>query len=384
MIEHYIASSRRTRPPTAELTAAYKAYYEQIVALTVPLGPPPELFITYSSDRTCELIRFAKSTYLVYDQYLGQSFNRLNRIQYALHGTQMLSQGYACKYVAERLICLGQTGPAAFFAMVASQFEQNVKAEGDPFRLPKKDDDAWVGFTGTQELFVMAHELAHHRWHLDRDNLSAEISHYIVEFLDLKTKTADEDFGNLAENYKEALDKAPAGFLEEVFADDFGALIAFRASITVDVPVWQRAAGIILAFKYLRLFRHLDLLARRMAELSAETDQKSFKCKMEALKHDIWDGLAGNIRLYQFREHFIRHRLRIACGRIPSYVPSDEAKISALIGEYDENTEFPVLFGLVDRLSDSLTPGILADLCKTMGAHHDGVALIDKMTGWSR
>ncbi|KJH65677.1 hypothetical protein [Chromobacterium violaceum] len=384
MIEHYLAASRRTRPPTAAITAVYEKYYEWIVARTTPIGQSPELFITYSSDRKSELIRIGQTTYLVYDQYLGQSFNRLNRIQYALHGAPMLSQAYACKYVAERLLCLGLTGPAAFFALASRQFVENVKADGNPFKLPMKVEAIRLELTASQELFVMAHELAHHHWQLDRGNRSEEITHYIEEFLDHKVKSTDGDNYNAVDHYRKALDRAPTGFHEEVFADDFGAMIAFSVASINGVPAWQSVAGAILAFKYLRLFRHLELLANCVAELSSEPNPESFKRRFTNLKNDIWDAQTGNIRLFQFREHFIRHRLWLACGRMPSYDPGDEVKISSLIGEYDEKTEFPVVLGLIDRLEDSLTPEILAKLTEKMVVDNDGVAFVDRLTGWSR
>jgi len=374
MIEQYLAAARRTRPPTPSLAAEYAKYYKQITAHTTPIGPSPELCITYSSDRKCELITVNQTDYLVYDQYLGQSFNRLNRIQYALHGASMLSQAFASKFLAERLLSLGQTGLAAFFALVAQQFQRNVKVDGDPFKLSKTVEDIRHGLTASQEIFVMAHELAHHRWRLDQDNLSKETSHYISEFLEGKEEAAHY--------YREALEQAPDEFLEEVFADDFGALIALRVLSMGGIPVWQAAAGAALAFKYLRLFRHLELLAHGIASLSIESNPESFKRRLVSLKDDIWDGAAGNIRLFQFREHFIRHRLWIARAQMPSDSAKDQGP--RLIEEYDEKTEFPVVLGLVDRLQGSLTPKVLAELNEKMGARDNGIALVDSLTGWSK
>ncbi|WP_146050520.1 hypothetical protein [Pseudomonas putida] len=384
MINDYIISSRRTKPrPEMSVQINYEKYYGWILGQVTPWGAP-ELVVTYSSDRRCELVRMGQCFYLIYDQYLGQTFNRLNRIQYARFGAAVLSQSYACKYVAESLLCLGQTGSAAFFAALYQQFMNNVKVDGNPFEPPRPDADIRYSLTGIQELFVMAHEVAHSRWCLDKDNLNKEVSRHIDEFICEGSGFYINASNSLSGYYKAALDQAPAGFLEEIFADDFGALIAFRVADRLGVPAWQRAAGVILAFKYMRLFRYLDLLAHRIAKLSAETDAKSFKRKIKVLKKDILNGNTEDIRLYQFREHFIRHRLRIACSRISSYDASDEVKISALIDDYETNTEQPIVLDLIDRLSKRLKFKVWVDLNKKISAHRDGVALVDEMTGWAK
>jgi len=381
MIEQYLATSRRTRSPTAALVAQYAKHYQRIIAHSVLIGPNPELCITYSSDRKCELITIGEADYLVYDQYLGQSFSRLNRIQYARHGAPLLSQAFASKYVGERLLSLGLTGPAAFFALSAQRFLQNAEADGDPFELPETVEVIRHGLTASQELFVMAHELAHYHWRLDRDNLSKEITHHINAFLGYNAKRAAGDNDSQNEYYKESLHQAPADFLEEVFADDFGALIASKIASMAGVPMWQATAGAVLAFKYLRLFRHLEILAHSVAALSTETDPEIFKRRFLALKDDIWDGPSGNIRLFQFREHFIRYRLRTAHAQMPTEDADNGGP--RLIAEYDEKTEFPVVFDLVDRLEGSLGPEVLEALTKGMRARNDGVALVDRLTGWS-
>lgn len=374
MIERYIAEARRTLRPAPALVTQYEKYYEWITAHTTPIGQNPALYITYSSDRKCELITIEETAFLVYDQYLGQSFNRLNRIQYASHSASMLSQAFASKFLAERLLSLGQTGLAAFFALVAQQFHTNATADGNPFKLADATDIVRSGITASQEIFVMAHEVAHHRWRLDRENLEKEIAHYINDFLN--------EEGTAADYYKETLDQAPAGFFEEVFADDFGALIALRVTTMTGLPMWQSAVGAVLAFKYLRLFRHLELLAHGLSSLSVESDPEAFKRVFLKLKEDIWDGPSGNIRLFQFREHFIRHRLSIARTQMSSDDVEDDGP--RLIGEYDEKTEFPVIMELVDRLESSLTPEVLTRLNKKFGTFEQAMSLIDKLTGWSK
>ncbi len=139
----------------------------------------------------------------------------------------------------------------------------------------------------------------------------------------------------------------------------------------------------ILAFKYLRLFRHLELLAHRIALLVQISDSDLFKHEIGKIKEDIWDGSTNQIKLFQFREHFIRHQLQLARKKLPTYSSDDEIRLASLIGDYDEMTEFPVVLELVDRLSEVLSPEILADLANNMRTQKDAVVLVDKATGWS-
>ena len=383
MIEQYLAASRRTRPADARLEEQYATYYGWIADETTAADQNPALFVTFSSDRKCELIRIGTTSHLVYDQYLGQSFNRLNRIQFAAHGASQLSQAYASKYVAERLLCFGHAGPAAFFAAASHQFERGVKEEGDPFDVPMALNVVRGSLTAVQEIFVIAHELAHYRWQRDNENLREEIRRYADEFIGHNAQIPKAEEQASTNRYRETFEHAPPEFLEELFADDFGALIAFRVAISMGIPAWQAAAGAVLAFKYLRLFRHLELVARRIVELTAESDPKAFKHGLAELKNDIWDEPAGVVGEYQFREHFIRHRLRQARLTLPSQDADDEGAISELIGEYDEKTEFPVVLGLVDRLEESLTLEVMTELTEQMGRRPDAVALVDRLTGWA-
>lgn len=387
MIEDYIAASRRTRPTDPTLQQMYMEYYGRIVEHIKPSGSSPQLFITFSSDRKCELIGIGAADHLVYDQYLGQSFNRLNRIQFAAHGAPELSMAYASKYVAERLLCLGRTGPAAFFAAVSRQFEQHAREEGDPFDVPSSLNRLRSMLTAAQEVFVMAHEMAHHRWRLDHVNLREEISFYVQEFLAHKQELAESEGERRPDHvphYRETLNRAPVGFLEEVFADDFGGLIAFRVAVGMGIPAWLASTGVIFAFKYLRLFRHLELLSHRISDLASETDTAAFSQRLGALEHDIWDAEAGHIREFQFREHFVRYRLRLAQQQMASYDPDEQMAISELIEEYDDKTEFPVVFGLLDRLKESFTREVMAELTTRMNGQPDSVEFVDRLTGWTK
>ncbi len=210
MIERYLTASRRTKKASDALLAEYQKFYRLITSQTTPAGDHPTLFVTYSSDRKCELISIGAKHFLIYDQYLGQSFNRLNRIQYATHGAAALSQAFACKFIAERLLCLGLPAPAAFFALTSSQFEEHARAKGNPFNVPPKIDSIRHGLTAAQELFVMAHELAHHRWLLDSKRLDTEVSQYARDFIiSRKQNDISEDTPGSANYYEQILNSAP-------------------------------------------------------------------------------------------------------------------------------------------------------------------------------
>lgn len=385
MIEDYIDVARRTKQPNGALVAAYQRLYERLKAHVIPVGGYPELFVTYSSERRCELVRIAGKLYLVYDQYLGQSFNRLNRIQFAKHRPDQLSMAYACKFVAERLVTLNAIAPAAFFGLMSREFEQNAHEKGSPFESIGEDEGLRHQMIAAQEMFVMAHELAHHRWSLDHFALSKEISTYIEDFLQSvdESQSSTESSQSPSTYYRAILDSAGPEFREELFADDFGGMTAMRAALTLGVHPWQASLGVILAFKYLRLFRHLEILSHRMALLTRPGQDGDFQSGLKSLEKEIWDSETGAIGRFQFREHFLRYRLRTDRKKLPDYDDSNESKMVLVVGDYDENTEFPVVLGLVDRLANSLTSSLLAEIEGSMDSSGSGLHVVDKLTGWA-
>ncbi|MEY2334512.1 hypothetical protein [Acidithiobacillus ferrianus] len=385
MIEEYIRAARRTKPPTEELIAEYQKHYECIKANVSSTGGYPALFVTYSSERRCELVRLGDKLHLVYDQYLGQSFNRLNRIQFAKNRPDLLSMAYACKFIAERLVTLNSIGLGAFFGLMSRQLEKNAYEKGDPFE-SLCENKLRYKMIAAQEMYVMAHELAHHRWSLDHVAISSEMSTYIEEFLQSgdEALSSTESSQPLSDHYRAILDSAGPEFREEIFADDFGGMIAMRAALTLGVRPWQTSLGVILAVRYLRLFRHLEIISHRMDKLIRLGQCVDFHSSLKSLNNDIWDPETGAIGRFQFREHFLRYRLRTDRKKLPDYDVSNEAKITAVIGDYDEKTEFPAVLELVDRLANSLTSSLLMEIERSIHSKGNISHIVDQLTGWQK
>lgn len=386
MIEEYLGAARRTKPTTEALVALYHKYYDHIKGHVSPVGGYPELFVTFSSERRCELVKLADRKYLVYDQCLGQSFNRLNRIQFSTHDSDLLSMAYACKYIAERLVTLGAIAPATFFGLISRQFEQNAHASGDPFAINKEDEALRCQLVAVQEMFVMAHELAHHRWALDKVALNAEMAEYLEDFFKSagENHNGKESSRSLSAYYRNILDSGGEELFEEIFADDFGGLITMRAALAFGVYPWQASLGIILAFKYLRLFRHLEILSHKVAALAQSGQSVDFRSDLESVKKEIWDSEVGHIKRFQLREHFLRYRLRVDRESLPDYALHNESKIVEVVGGYDEKTEFPAVIGLVERLADGLTSSIFREIESSIQSAVKGTRVVDELTGWRR
>ena len=262
MIETYLSASRRVKPlPNPTLLAHYENIYDAIMENTRPRADAPKLFVTCSSERRCEVIRIAGRNFVVYDQHLGQAFNRLNHIQLAKNAPDRLSRAFACKILAEHLVRLGAPLAATFCALAAWGGEEKMKKSGVP--LSNEDEVARINLITVQELFVMARELAHFFYSIDEPVLRAETSKYVEQFMEAK-QTLQADAGDKAmgaDTYcRETL--AIRNCVPEMFADDFGALMAFRiATEGLGIPRWQSFAGITLAFKYLRLLYHVEVMA---------------------------------------------------------------------------------------------------------------------------
>jgi hypothetical protein len=285
----YILESRRSRQPDTDLAEMYRRMYGTL-KLLLPVATYPELIVSYSMKRGCENIKIRGTNYLIYDQYLGQSFARLNRILFAATDAhQELVFSYAFKFLAEKHIAFGRLHRALTFAVSHRMLLEEVRKLGDPFTMPEEDERSRHSFTVCQEYFVLAHELSHASFALagplDRSLIEEEyrkIRHWIEQsfftdrnFDDLMTDSQLEAAevlrqrveglgGNesLRARYLEILDASKDGLIREVLCDRLACDMAFRVLREVEgVEVLRIATAVALSFRYLRLFTHLENLA---------------------------------------------------------------------------------------------------------------------------
>jgi hypothetical protein len=153
----------------ALLENMYRSMYKQLQIILTEKIPLPELKICYSLHRFSEIARLESKYYLIYDQYLGQTLNMMNRIMF-IHGDPAKKPAeepgvevsvvdcYIKKLLAEAFLTNGKLLTAIIcagsYAILRSQGEtEGLKKEN---KSPKR-----AAYTAVQELFVIAHEIAH-------------------------------------------------------------------------------------------------------------------------------------------------------------------------------------------------------------------------------
>lgn len=408
MIDSYINASRKNKPCPEGIQLHYGMYFNGL-CLQLPFATDvPTFTIAYSVERSCELATIKEKKFLIYDQYLGQSFNHLNRINFAKSHQDSLSQSYGCKYVAEKLLVKGELELASFFALTSLSFKENIKNK-KPFTLSDEEEGRRNALIVVQEIFVIAHELAHHIYDINvdagmhpDDKTEKNLKEYIEsiknkQFTDSDHQEALKRYGKeIADDLKssegvrydfflDTLNEKNNELLSEVFADDLGALLTFRlASELYKIPAETICEAIILSFKYLRLFCHLDLLVDELKKVRYATDGEQLKSLLEQLANKIWGNEDRKIRtkFNQLREHFLRERLQLV-STIAGFEPNKfENKLRDAVDHYDRYIEGPIVFELVDKLSKILDFELVNNLNSKNKSDEELVTLIDKITGW--
>ncbi|MHA6718655.1 hypothetical protein ACX40Y_04300 [Sphingomonas sp. RS6] len=150
----YLAATRRQQPAFI-LRDHYGKLFEDLQARLRTFGATPRFDVTYSSERTCETIRSGGDQIVIYDQYLGQTFNQLNR----LHANAVSpdeARVYAYKVAAEFAQIDGQPRLAASLAIAHVANREAAlthRKDGDLVRRMR------IG--ALQEAYVIAHEAFH-------------------------------------------------------------------------------------------------------------------------------------------------------------------------------------------------------------------------------
>ena len=178
VIDDYIMSKRfiKKEPPLSQFYLNWYNIFLSIIDWDKLHREPPKLVTCYSTERTCEFVSMNEEDYIIYDEYLGQTFNKLNRI--FLNSTDKFDIiTYAYKIMAEiyhfsSKIELSQLCLVAYAEN--NEMHQTYKRE--------KDLGIRGKYTFIQESFVLMHEVVH--WHLSNKDIISTISKKRSQLMD--------------------------------------------------------------------------------------------------------------------------------------------------------------------------------------------------------
>lgn len=150
----YLAATRREMPGFLARDY-YRSIFDGLQTSLRSYGATPDFDLAYSAERTCETIRTGGRQIVIYDQYLGQTFNQLNRLHFNATEPRE-ARIYAYKVAAEFAQIDGQPRLGALLAMahVASR-------DGAIGHRRDTDIARRAQITALQEVYVMAHEAFH-------------------------------------------------------------------------------------------------------------------------------------------------------------------------------------------------------------------------------
>jgi len=215
MIDTYIQQSRRTINPSHVLSDVYDGYYQKIKRQVGNGYSHPNLKVTYSPVRQSEIVKIGQNIFLVYDQYIGQTFNEMNKVLHECENKKLRAISYACKYIAENLITERSNNLAVLFSLVHKYVGDNV----DKINEDKEDTNKQtrLALTGVQEIYVMAHEFSHRLFRIN-EKMRLHNTLYTMERVDEYLRLIEEetDYMKLKEIAKDMLQETDRSY------DDMG------------------------------------------------------------------------------------------------------------------------------------------------------------------
>jgi len=161
VIEEFIEATRGPRVQVRvlpEYAARYQSMFRWITKrLDTMIGsgqPADRLLVIYSHTGEAETVSLGGQRIVVFDQYLGQIMNRLNRLLFESAPVTEVD-AYLCKLFALRFLCAGRPREALEYATLYHAWSERLTSAD------YASSAARIMFTMVQECFVIAHELSH-------------------------------------------------------------------------------------------------------------------------------------------------------------------------------------------------------------------------------
>ena len=174
LIDLYIENSRIIKPykktqlPKDVILNYYRALYQSVC---IDKHKYPEFRLCYSVSKICEMVHIDRKSYLVYDQYLGQSLAQWNTLFLSSATTQEDIERYMCKCMAEILYVNGYYDlaivPGMYYEelMKDANFERLLNPQKGFKQFKHQLEKSWNNIL--HEQFIMLHEICH--WLLKND-----------------------------------------------------------------------------------------------------------------------------------------------------------------------------------------------------------------------
>lgn len=161
MIEEFVEATRGSRfqaQVNPALATTYQSMFKWLIQRLNSLirsgRPADRLFVVYTYTAQAETVDIDGQRIIIYDQYLGQVMNRLNRLLFEDAPVEEVD-AYLCKMFALRFLAAGRQKEALEYAWLHHAWSDRL-TKADPASSRER-----LLFTLVQECFVLAHEVAH-------------------------------------------------------------------------------------------------------------------------------------------------------------------------------------------------------------------------------
>jgi hypothetical protein len=203
---------------STEFSDGYKNLYARVLS---EIGEPeayPALVVIRSLNKNSQLITLNKSPYLVYDQYLGQTISELTRI-YCCATTPDDAKAFMFRMAAEAAECCGKPDIALWFACLYSHMfhlSHAYKSQETTEQQKRRHTMTAIG-----EVFILAHEVAHHLWR------QGVFDQSLIDLLAVGLESVSEPS-------EEALDQMVTAYLEDLSFQYHGTDVPHAANIKTE------------------------------------------------------------------------------------------------------------------------------------------------------
>lgn len=333
--EAYVAATRRMRPDLVAIDY-YRGLFESLRPIAAGYGCTADFHATYSTERNCETVKFGNQTVIIYDQYLGQTFNQMNRLW--LNSTNPEeAEAYALKVMAERAQVTGRLQ----LALILAGSYRVMDSRSQTYRI---DIDARrrTFITYVQERYVLIHEHFHAildqqpEWRAAaiRDARADYVANHLRPILEEglpSPEPAGQALMREAFEQQIALMESDDALVEECVCDTLAIPIVFHGATGQGFRAEDVRSAVFFALRHLR----------KLASLRAAIDRLG-----ETEDHEgRW------INAYLVRTGFQQWVLnRLATDGGAPVSNASDATFMAEQARYETYVEDPILFGASARL----------------------------------